>query len=116
MIQSDTNPLGDELLNDSEDKGDGVVATAGVLSRNKQKPANVERRFNRNPPPKFGELIELVRCLPPHDSAAFRLLHPLIVGIEMGEWPINFETGVACNARFRSIFNEMFAKEQSGDN
>ncbi|MDQ3474306.1 MAG: hypothetical protein M3447_11270 [Acidobacteriota bacterium] len=103
----------DELLDSSENAGstgNKVVATAGVLSSKRTIGAGTEPSFKREPPPLFGELLELVRCLPPHDSLAFRLLHPLIVGIEMGEWPINFEKGMLSNARFRGIVNKMFEK------
>lgn len=113
LINSDFGPSDDDSVDNSNgarDTDKQVVARAGVLSSIKKRAANVERPFDRNAPPKFGELIELVRCLPPHDSPSFKLLHPLIVGIEMGEWPINFEKGTLVSAKFRHIINEMFEK------
>ncbi len=96
----------------AEDSRNKVAATAGVLST-RSDTARIERPFTRNPPPNFGQLIELVRCLPPHDSLEFVLLHPLIVGIEMDEYqPINLEIGMRSNAKFRRVVNKLFERSR----
>jgi hypothetical protein len=118
LINSDFGLSGDSVhsvdrAESADDSDSKIVATAGVLSSNKRRVLDVERPFDKQPPPGFGELIELVRCLPPHHSLAFRLLHPLIVGIEMGGWPINFEKGVISNDKFRHLFNALFEKSST---
>lgn len=115
LLSSDFGSTNDSI-DESESEGDAdrkIVATAGVLSSKRRRSVDVNRSFDRHPPPRFAELIELVRCLPPHHSLAFKLLHPLIVGIEKGEWPINFEKGVISNDKFRRVFNALFEKSNS---
>jgi len=68
-----------------------------------------ERPFSKVPPRLLGELIDLVRMLPPFDSAEFKLLHPVTIFIEHEPCtPIDIERGIAESPRFAKCFNELF--------
>ena len=93
----------------SEERFQEVRKTAEKLLTMCEDLTTDTRPFSKRPPYLIGELIDLVRLLPPYDSIEFKLLHPVTIAVEWCR-PLDIERGISESAEFAKVFNDLFER------